>query len=174
MQYKIVSATPAGEYQTQYGMMKKYAVSFEGGESAELSQKPETPAPVVGSMIEGEITTTQYGNKFRKARAFSGPTGNGHNDPNTRKEIIRQNSLTNAVNYCIAKAKLTKDIKYLTGKEVVQVATYFAKYSLGDITVVTEAEKPAEGKTGSSETVTADDEDVDIEDIYDELNPKEE
>jgi len=63
------------------------------------------------------------------------PNGNGKNDPVVRKEIIRQNALTNAVNYCTSKAQLDKEYE-LSGKGVIQVATYFARYSEGKETVV--------------------------------------
>jgi hypothetical protein len=88
---------------------------------------------------DGTIETTI---RFKSMGGFGG--AGMRNDPNTRKEIIRQNSLTNAVNYVIAKTNLMdkkEALKYMSGKAVVQVATYFAKYSEGVVTVVTESEK---------------------------------
>jgi len=141
MQYTINQVMPAGEFEGQYGKMLKYSLMLEGEQSAvDLNQKPDTPAPKVGDTIEGEIITDKYGRKFKKAQRFSG--GNGKSDPATQRAIIRQNALTNAVNYCIAKATLKKDPdKYLTGKEVLQVATYFARYSNGVETIVSASKK---------------------------------
>ena len=130
-----------GEYESKFGQMYKYTVQLEGeAEAVELSQKPSTPAP--SGEIEGTIEDTQYGRKFRKEKpAFS---GSSKNDPSVQKSIIRQNALTNAVNYCIAKSAQDKEYE-LSGKHVIEVATYFAKYSQGEVTVVTES-KPKEPK----------------------------
>jgi hypothetical protein len=91
-----------------------------------------------GQEIEGEWKTDQYGTKFEVARTAG---GGSRNDPAVQRNIIRQNSLTNAVAYCTAKAGYMEQkdaLKYLSCKEIIQVATYFAKYSEGLITVVTE------------------------------------
>lgn len=86
--------------------------------------------------------------------------GNGRNDPEIQKAIIRQNSLTNAVNYVLGKAQLMSKedaLKYVTGKEVIQVATYFAKYSEGSVTVVNQAEEEMPEVDNSEEELTPDD-----------------
>jgi len=120
--------------------MAKYAIKFQNqDEAVEMSQKPDTPAPKAGDILEGEIESTQHGKRFKKARVGGGR----FNDPQTRMEIIRQNALTNAVNFCVAKATLKKDPEYLSGKQVVQVATYFAKYSGGKVTVMMSPEEIA-------------------------------
>ncbi len=131
---------PAGEFTGAYGKMLKYNVMFEGEQSAvELNQKPDTPAPVVGATLEGEIKTDKWGRKFKKAQqGYSG--SNGKSDPQTQAQIIRQNSLTNAVAFVLGKAQhmdKKEAIDYISGKKVVQVATFFARYSKGEETVVT-------------------------------------
>jgi hypothetical protein len=138
-----------------------------------------------GQSYEGDITENAYGKLFKKSQ--QGFSAGMRNDPNTRKEIIRQNSLTNAVNYVTAKANLMskeKGLEFMTGKEVLQVATYFARYSEGAVTVVNEPEQPKMEETepviatlprkelGSTipdvpmptETVTAND-DINLDDI---------
>lgn len=153
MEYKIVNSMRTGEFDSKFGKMVKYTVQLEDeNEAVELVQKPDSPEPKSGDVIEGTIENTQYGRKFKKER--SGGFGGSKSDPATQKAIIRQNALTNAVNYCIAKANLDKNYE-LSGKGVIQVATYFAKYSEGLVTVVTENEKP-EGKV---------DDEVDIDEI---------
>lgn len=106
----------------------------------------------VGAEIEGEWKQTEWGEKFEITRQQGG--GGRFNDPETRKEIIRQNALTNSVVYCTKKAELLLQLgaikneadldKQLSGKHVVQVATHFAKYSLGEINVVTQNTDVAE------------------------------
>jgi len=139
MTYKVVSVVKLGQIQGNYGTLDKYGVMFEGQTTAaEMLQKPESPVVKPGDVLEGELTTDpKYGLKFRRSRSG----GFGKNDPQTREEIIRQNSLTNAVNFCVGKANhmQAKDaVDYLTGKQIIQVATYFAKYSQGKVTVVME------------------------------------
>ena len=147
MKYKINNSMRTGEFESKFGKMVKYTVQFDGeAEAVEIVQKPESPEPKTGDEVEGDIETTQYGRKFKRERqGYNG--GGGKSDPATQKAIIRQNSLTNAVAYCTAKANLMEQkeaLKYLTGKGVIQTATYFAKYSEGNVTVVTESEKKEE------------------------------
>jgi hypothetical protein len=152
MTYKIANAMKTGEYESKFGKMFKYTIQFEGeSEAVELSQKPESPAPKVGDQLEGTIEDTQYGRKFRKERKEGGQVGGYKSNPETQKQIIRQNALTNAVAYCIAKSQADKKYE-LSGKHVIQVATYFAKYSFGSVTVVTENEKPEEPKDEPQDT----------------------
>jgi len=145
MNYKITSSIKIKDLTLPNGtLLAVYGLGLEGEEGqVEVLQKPETPAPVVGSMIEGTITTSQYGKRIKKERigGFSG----GKNDPRTQEQIIRQNALGNAVAYNVAKSVLMskmgkqglkKALKYLTGKQIVQTATFFAQYSSGIITVV--------------------------------------
>lgn len=52
--YKIISVDPRAAYDTQYGTMQPYALKLEGVEGfVQLSQKPETDAPQVGSTLHG-------------------------------------------------------------------------------------------------------------------------
>ena len=52
--YKILSVEPRKAYDTQYGTMQPYALQLEGVDGfVQLSQKPETDAPVVGQTIHG-------------------------------------------------------------------------------------------------------------------------
>jgi len=148
MKYTIKQIMKTGEFDGKYGKNFKYGMILTDDkgtevEGVELSQKPETPVPAVGSTIDGNIEDTQYGKRFKKDFARGGE-GSYKNNPETRNEIIRQNALTNAVNFCTSKAALMdkkEAEKYLTGKHVIQVATYFARYSKGEVTVVSENEE---------------------------------
>ena len=159
MDYKVVSAMKVGEFTGQYGLSYKYAVQFEGQmDAVQLSQKPETPAPKAGDILSGTIEETKWGKQFRK----ESKGGGRYNDPQTRKEIIRQNALTNAVNFCVSKANLMdkkEAVKYLSGKKVIQAASYFAKYSEGEQTVAMTPEEvialhgeSPQGETQENET----------------------
>lgn len=68
MQYKITDVKKLKEYEGKYGKLVSYSIQIDG-EWVQLSQKPETPAPQIGSEIEGSITDTEYGKKFKKASA---------------------------------------------------------------------------------------------------------
>ena len=90
----------------------------------------------VGAELEGEWVTDNYGTKFKLATSGG---GGSRNDPERQGSIERQNSLSNAVAYCTAKANLMEQkeaLKYLSGKKIVQVATYFKRYNEGKVTCV--------------------------------------
>lgn len=145
--YEILNAAPGRSFTTKTGKgMTEYMLMLkdEAGATvmAGLGVFQDQPAP--SGSIEGEIESTQYGPKFKKAGGFG---GNSKFSPENQAAIIRQNALTNAVQFCLGKAQYMGDnkevLKYLTGKEVIQVATYFAKFSKGEITVVSES-KPTD------------------------------
>lgn len=143
--FKVVSCTKVGEFTGQYGLNYKYLLMLEGQPAgAELNQKPETPVPAPGTEIEGELTNTQYGLKFKKAQkvftggAYTGPKKSPET-PEKQGSIERQNALTNAVNFCVSKANLLEQpeaVKYLTGKQIIEVATYFKMYNEGKVSIV--------------------------------------
>lgn len=156
MTYEVLNASKLKDRESQYGQMTDYMLVFKDGSAGEMSQKASTPAPKTGDTLDGTIEDTQYGPKFRKTKQAGGFGGQAYN-PEREASIIRQNSLTNAVAYCLGKANLmTKEagLKWLSGKEVLQVATYFARYSKGAVTVVTEAEKPSETATTANDEPT--------------------
>lgn len=73
MEYTVVGARETARKETQYGEMADIALSLEGVES-EVSwfTKATTPLPAAGEKIEGTIEESQYGPKFKKARAGGG------------------------------------------------------------------------------------------------------
>lgn len=153
MEFKVLSATKLKERDSQYGKMIDYMMVFEDDKAGEMSQKADTPAPKAGDVLEGEITQTNYGPKFKKA-SKGGFGGGWKQDPETRKEIMRQNALTNAVQFCIAKANMMskeKGLDYLSGKQVLQVATYFARFSDGAQTIVKQDKDATQTIVGPNE-----------------------
>lgn len=102
--------------------------------------KKECPV-TVGQTYEGEVTSNNYGKSFRMKKAGGG--GKNNESPEKQASIERQNSLTNSINYCTAKAqvliamgKLEAAEEELSGKHILQVATYFAGYNNGKLTIV--------------------------------------
>ena len=161
MTYKVEQAFKEKDITGSYGTLTVYKVKFEGEEGlAEMVQKPDTPAPKLGDMLNGMITEDpKWGKKFKK-EGSGGGFGGGKNDPQTRKEIIRQNALTNAVNFVLGKAKImakedkkvngiAEAIKYMSGKQVIEVADYFRRFAEGNISVVTEREAEPEIQRGA-------------------------
>lgn len=93
--FKITAVSPeVREYETKFGEMKSYKVRFEGSQDVvEISQKASTPAPTVGQELEGTITDTEYGKKFKKAFGQTGFQGGRKEDPAKQDSIMKQTSL---------------------------------------------------------------------------------
>lgn len=127
--------------------------SFNGGDDDifKINVKTVANAPKIGDEFEANAQYTPQGNKLKKISSFGSNNSGGSNsakspntafksDPAIQSAIIRQNALTNAVAYCIAKAQLMekKDaLKYMEGAKIVEVASYFAKFSEGKIVFIT-------------------------------------
>lgn len=149
MNYTIISAASMGQTSFmgkdgQQVILDKYMLMLtdESGKSlaAELSQKPGKPAPKSGEAIRGTIEETKYGNKFKREQGIVGGSFGGRGrSQEERDEIMRQHALSQAIIYITEKAKYLsqKDaLKFITGKEVLQVASYFHRYTRGAETVV--------------------------------------
>lgn len=70
MSYTVAAVNPnTRTFNTRNGEMISYEVRFQeiGTEVIEIAQKPSTPAPKVGDVLEGTIDRTgNYGPKFKK------------------------------------------------------------------------------------------------------------
>ena len=144
MKYKIKSAIKLKERDGKYGKMADYALALETPDGKEvtatLSQKVETTAP--SGEIDGTIEETDFGPKFTKEKPAFNPTSGGgfrQSDPEVQSAIIRQNALTNAVTFCIAKGG-----KDLTPGNVIKLATAFALYTSGKGVVTHQQASPVE------------------------------
>lgn len=103
---------------TQYGVNLKKSPPPPPGQQAPIPYQQGGPVPISLPPAPPQPQRASYDRSDE--RAF----------------IIRQNALTNAVAYCTAKAGLMtkeKGEKYLEGKKVIEVAHYFAKFSLGEV-----------------------------------------
>ena len=136
--------------------------------SASLNVKDPTKYPTIGSTIECLIEKRDtYGVKIKKmpppppltapvaAHSEQGAPASlppyQREDPTVRQRSIeRQNSLTNAIAFCLGKAKILTEmghmedaLAHLEGKKILQVATYFNRYNNGKLTVVMTPEEVA-------------------------------
>lgn len=124
--------------QTNNGKTKYACIGTIDGE---IDQFDMWNQPELNKEFDGNVKDDpKWGKTVLTGQGGGGGARTGYaNDPETRMEIIRQNALTNAVNYVLTKASfMTKEaaLKYINGKEIIQVATYFAKFSKGEVTVV--------------------------------------
>lgn len=80
----------------KYGPMQVIGLYLEGHGSAEWFTKADTPIPAAGTVLEGELETGEYGQKFKKAPPAGGFGGGGGSwkprDPAETRSIVRQHS----------------------------------------------------------------------------------
>lgn len=111
-----------------------YTVIGELDGELETIEYASKKAPEVGETIEGTVETTQWGKKFKKASTGGGfRGGSAPRDPEVQRMIVRQNALSNAVQFLIAKSTLEKKPDELTTDNVILIATKFAGFSLGEV-----------------------------------------
>ena len=118
---KVISVQANGTWEGKYGMMYKYEVSFDNGDSGEYSSKSENQ----NKFIEGQETEYEFiDGKFPKvkpANTFQ-QTSSFKKDDKTQEYIIKQNALTNACNV-IGEADVSK---------IIEVAEVFADWVLNN------------------------------------------
>ena len=146
--FKVEKAAPTRKYEWNGKQFQEYMVFMkdESGEivTASMSRMEDKPAPSEGEELIGTIETDpKWGSKFKAEKKAFGAGGGYKQNPETQASIERQNSLTNAISYMqlkvtalIANKEAEKAIKYVTGKQAIIVATHFAKYNKGKVTVV--------------------------------------
>ena len=118
---KVISVQANGTWEGKYGMMYKYEVSFENGDSGEYSSKSENQT----KFIEGQETEYEFiDGKFPKVKPVNTfqQTSSFKKDDKTQEYIIKQNALTNACNV-IGEADVSK---------IIEVAEVFADWFLNN------------------------------------------
>lgn len=83
--YKITNVQKRKEWTGNYGPMQDYALQLDGVDGwVQKTQKPDTPAPVVGQEIFGSIKPEQHGEftylKFKGARRPDSAGGTSQKD----------------------------------------------------------------------------------------------
>jgi hypothetical protein len=103
---KVTRVTSNGTWEGKFGMMYKFEVSFENGDTGEYSSKSQDQT----KFVEGQEAEYEYTDgKFPKVKPFYAlPTNNGkfnsdrayRKDDNVQNLIVRQSSLKASVDYC--------------------------------------------------------------------------
>lgn len=102
--YIVKNALKTGDKPDKgYGPMQTIALTLqEYGQAEEIAAEWYTKAtnavPALGSQLEGDVEPSQYGNKFKKAKA-GGFGGRGGRSPEESKSITRQHSQHMALLY---------------------------------------------------------------------------
>ena len=130
---KVISVQANGTWEGKYGIMYKYEVSFENGDSGEYSSKSENQTKFIEGQeteyefIDGKFPKVKPVNTFQQGGFTSRPS-----NAKVQEYIVKQSSLKCAVDYIIANGGDTKT--------VLDTAEMFANWVLKD-------EKPTESNT---------------------------
>ena len=84
-QSKIKTIQPNGTYDSQNGLMYKFEVQLESGESGEVSAKSENRWSV-GDEVEFEVTPSKWGDRIKLTKPGFGQGGQ-KNSPDIQKRI---------------------------------------------------------------------------------------
>ena len=98
---KVKKVTANGTWEGKFGMMYKFEVEFENGDTGEYSSKSQEQT----KFIEGQNADYEFtAGKFPKVKPFYAlPTNKVmtyRKDDNVQNLIVRQSSLKAAVDYC--------------------------------------------------------------------------
>ncbi len=85
-QSKIKSIKPMGTYESQNGLMYKFDIELENGESGEVSAKTEDRWSI-GDEVEYETTQTKWGVRMKLSKAGYNRSGGYKEDPEKTKRI---------------------------------------------------------------------------------------
>tara|TARA_R100000278_G_C5369897_1_gene128516 strand:- start:76 stop:531 length:456 start_codon:yes stop_codon:yes gene_type:complete len=126
----VTSCQANGTWEGNYGLMYKYEVAFENGDSGEYSSKSENQNKfVVGEVAYYEYTSGKYPKVKPQSKDYaesvlSNPGQSSGNSSNNAKDIIiaRQSSLKCATDYCIANGG--------TPAEVIEIAELFTDFAI--------------------------------------------
>lgn len=92
---KAVKDSPK-EWDSRFGPMVTYLIQVEGnGEPVQLNKKADSPAPKVGDEISGEISDTEYGQKFKAE--YKANNSGFKKSPETEENIARAVALKASV-----------------------------------------------------------------------------
>ena len=126
---KVTNVQSNGTWEGRFGLMYKYEVGFENGDSGENSSKSENQTKfIIGEETEYEFIDGKFP-KVKPINTFQ-QTTSVRKDDKTQEYIIKQNALTNACNV-IGEADVSK---------IIEVAEVFADWVLND-------KKPTESNT---------------------------
>ena len=125
----VKSVQGNGTFESRYGTMYKFEVSFEDGTVGEYSSKyAEQNKFEVGAKVDYEFTGGQYP---KVKPVYDKPAGGGGNkftkDPKTQEQIIRQSMLKASVDFWAIDPKLKPSVE-----DVLKVAERFVTFVKGN------------------------------------------
>lgn len=106
--YQITAVTGQREFDSKYGPLVSYKLTIKGDDGyegeAEMTRKPESPAPQSGETIEGTLdrSNPRFPPKLKKAQGGGAPRGGGARSAKDSDSIERQVAYKGAVEMAIA------------------------------------------------------------------------
>lgn len=99
---KVTAVTPNGTWESKYGLMYKFEVTFDNGDAGQMNGKQPECKFKVGEQVAYELSSREYnGNTYYTIKPVTDyqPGGGGgfKKDPATEKRIVRMNVLQRAV-----------------------------------------------------------------------------
>lgn len=145
---KITSLQGNGTWEGKFGLMYKYDLTLENGDSGEYSSKKYTSVESLPFTIGTEIEYEFAGGDFPKIKSpivagtkrFEPKSSNGfNNDPERQKMIVRQSSLQRATELLIH----NNQDGIVKPSDVIKYADFYAKWVMESNEKPTEQPKPA-------------------------------
>ena len=96
-QSKIKTIQPNGTYDSQNGMMYKFEIQLESGDSGEVSAKSEDRWSV-GDEVEFEVTPSKWGDKMKLSKPGFTPNQSRGSNPDIQKRIDASWAIGHAIN----------------------------------------------------------------------------
>ena len=105
--YKIIAvANRTKDWSSTYGNFTTYSVQVQGnGEPVAINKKADSEPPKEGDVIYGDITDSEFGQKFKSAKKPFGQQGY-QESPEKQASINRAVALNNAVNHLAAQGQV--------------------------------------------------------------------
>lgn len=106
--YQITAITGKREFDSKYGPLVSYKLTIKGDDGyegeAEITRKPESPAPQSGETIEGTLdrSNPRFPPKLKKAQGGGAPRSGGGRPNKDSDSIERQVAYKGAVEMAIA------------------------------------------------------------------------
>lgn len=148
--YKITAVSEKiKNWSSQHGDFTTYFVRLDGqgDEAVQVNKKSSSTAPKVGDEIYGELTSTEYGIKFKSVTKPFGTDTKPSESNDTQDSISRSVALKAAVDYW--NSVLTHTKSDATSQAVLEIADDFLVWLKDETkTAPKEAEQPDEQWTG--------------------------
>ena len=122
---KVTNVQSNGTWEGKFGLMYKFEVEMENGDTGEYSSKSKDQDKfVTGQEVEYEFVGGQFPKVkpvYQKPQSFS---GGFKDDPNRQRLIVKQSSLKSAVDFC--------DSSKCGVEDVIKIAQRFTDWVMED------------------------------------------